>query len=73
MPVVDYYRKEGKVIDVSRRSGMQRRANHVIAECFNQQIDSSKSIEDVYSDISTAVNQLHRRKSLSLSRDAATA
>ncbi|KAL7005036.1 bifunctional uridylate/adenylate kinase [Cystobasidiomycetes sp. EMM_F5] len=51
MPVVDYYRKEGKVID----------------------IDSSKSIEDVYSDISTAVNQLHRRKSLSLSRDAATA
>lgn len=44
MPVVDYYRKQGKVID----------------------IDSSKSIDDVYADISGALDGLTRRKSISL-------
>lgn len=44
MPVVNYYRQEGKVID----------------------IDSSKTIEEVYSDISQALDKMTRRKSLSL-------
>lgn len=44
MPVVDYYRKLGKVID----------------------INSSKSIDEVYSDISVALDSLQRRKSMSL-------
>ncbi|KAK9894210.1 UMP-CMP kinase [Cystobasidium minutum MCA 4210] len=44
MPVVDHYRKEGKVVD----------------------IDSSKSIDAVYEDISGALDRLARRKSISL-------
>jgi len=49
MPVVDYYRKLGKVIDVN----------------------SSKSIDAVYHDISVALDSLQRRKSLSLEGQAA--
>jgi len=44
MPVVEHYRKEGKVID----------------------INSSKSIDAVYAEISSAIDSLQRRKSMSL-------
>ena len=63
MPVVDYYRKQGKVVDVSSRvaslppPALLRdteliRLSHLAPLC---QIDSSKTIEQVYEEIVTGI------------------
>lgn len=52
MPVVDYYRKQAKVVDVSCRL---TRPFPVSADPPVLQIDSSKSIEEVYADIEKGI------------------
>lgn len=53
MPVVDYYRKQGKVVDVRAHVELPARAPSLTL-CLLQ-IDSAKSIEDVYADIKSAI------------------
>ena len=52
MPVVDYYRKQNKVVEVS--------VMHVLPgdhpPIYSPQVDSTKSVEDVYADVRTAVD-----------------
>lgn len=69
MPVVDYYRKEGKVVDVGRNLWLNKTWPYkklTLGCLFVDQIDSSKTVEAVYADISAALDGLARRKSLSL-------
>lgn len=49
MPVVDYYRQHGKVVEVSRSTCSR-------ATGANSQVDSSPSVEIVYEKVRTAID-----------------
>jgi adenylate kinase family enzyme len=58
MPVVDYYRKQNKVVDVScpaRTPSPSHSWIRVLTLLVRYQIDSSKTIDEVHQDIITAI------------------
>lgn len=57
MPVIDYYRKQGKVVEVSGRSIFQIVQLLQLNLCPAFKLDASKSIPEVYVDVKKAVDE----------------